>query len=70
MAADKHNAFPSKAFIDGKGVYRHDPDNQTLAEAQDKGLAGPHDMGQQRHGVRPGYCPQHSVLGCTSPDCT
>jgi hypothetical protein len=60
-----HVRMPSKAFNDAKGAYHPDKDNQPLAFAN----MGAHDLGQLEHGVRPGYCGQHGVLGCDSPDC-
>ena len=61
---DRDNTFPSTAHYDSRGNYVHDPLNQLLAEQTKRGLTQPRDIGQKRHGVRPGYCPQHTRLGC------
>jgi hypothetical protein len=53
------------AFVDGKGVYHPDPDQQPYAVQVEEGLAEPRDLGQVRHsGGRAGYCERHLVLGC------
>ncbi len=63
---DDHVKVPSKAFLDSRGRYVPDPDNQPLAFAN----TSAHSLGQLVHpGGKPGYCAQHSVLGCASPDC-
>jgi hypothetical protein len=65
MADDKNYVkVPSTAHLDSRGQYIHDPLNQHYAEQEKQGKLAPQDRGQQRHGVRPGYCPQHSRLGC------
>jgi hypothetical protein len=64
MTTDNRNKFPSTAHYDQRGKYVHDPLNQPFAEQVKKGLDQPQSIGQKRHGVRPGYCPQHSKLGC------
>jgi hypothetical protein len=65
---EKQNTFPSSAHLDAKGLYVHDPLNQTLAEHEKNGYLGAHDGGQRVHPFgAPGYCSQHLVLGCT--DC-
>lgn len=66
-ATADHQKFPSTAHVDSKGNYVADERNQTLAFAN----TSAHSLGQLRHpGGKPGYCAQHSRLGCTSEDCT
>ncbi len=65
-ATSDHVKVPSKAHLDVRGNYVPDQDNQPLAFANTQ----PHDLGQLKHpGGQPGYCAQHSVLGCLSDDC-
>ena len=64
--ANDHVKMPSKAFLDARGNYVADADNQPLAYAN----TSAHDLGQLKHGVAPGYCAQHGKLGCDSADCT
>jgi hypothetical protein len=62
--SDKDNKFPSTAHLDKRGQFVHDKLNQPLAEHEALGNFSARDRGQQKHGARPGYCPQHSRLGC------
>ena len=63
MTDGAENLYPSTAHYEGPH-YVHDKLNQPLAEHAALGNFAARDRGQQRHGVVPGYCPQHSRLGC------
>ena len=53
------------AYVDAKGKYHPDADQQPYAVAVEQGLTQPHDLGQAKHsGGRPGYCAKHLRLGC------
>jgi hypothetical protein len=63
MSDENRNLFPSKAFIDARGQYVHDPLNQHYAEQEKQGKLAPQDRGQQEHISKiSGYC-SHLVLG-------
>ena len=58
----------SEAFIDGKGQYHHDVDNQVYAEQLAQGLLKVPDRGPQEHISKvKGYC-AHLVLGGCDKD--
>ena len=42
------NRFPSKATRDANGNYKHDPDNQLLAEQEKRGLTGAQPKAQTK----------------------
>ncbi len=57
------DTHPSKAFINERGRYIHDPENQHLAEMEKQGKTGAQPFANRQHPTPiSGYC-EHGKLG-------